>query len=183
MSGWYTNLPPYETARRWGLVCKCCHEERHLLKIKRSKCIRASRRLPEARAFVAEIIRKQTQAGRSLTLADCEGVAWVHGVVSYSLRMVPEDLGQKTKHLKCVPYLISEARSAEICAECVRQLSSVPDDSADSCLIGLKRSLMEPMQVLETNCDSKKYNRPTYATRRYSISAASTSNASRRYYK
>ena len=112
---------PLELARRWGLVCKCCREERNAT-FKRSKCVMASRRLPEARKFLQGVIQKLVQTGNNIDFQFAEGVEWIARSVAFTARKVSADLRYKTTYLNNPPWLIAECDDPEIAAECARLL-------------------------------------------------------------
>ena len=60
-----------EEGRRWGLRCPCCEQLRREDGIRRPKCPRASRRLHQARVFIARLVEELATTGRNLSLASC----------------------------------------------------------------------------------------------------------------
>ena len=49
---------PLEWGRRWGSVCICCEHLRQLFPFKRTKCEMNSRRLRQARKFIAALVEE-----------------------------------------------------------------------------------------------------------------------------
>ena len=140
-------LEPLEHGRRWGLVCACCKHLRDLGK-RNINCVRASRRLDEARGFIA-IIKSQLEANLArLTIDTCEGIQWVYQEVSLALRkLIPLHVA-KFSWLNSVPYLFARAHVVEDARIIVDQLTGTPIEFLDALSLRWRNTLLPDLQMV-----------------------------------
>ena len=145
-------LETFEKTRRWGIVCICCREQRAAQRLRgvgpQSKCPWASRRLHQVRIFLSDTQREMVRLSNAMDLGSYEGNQHMMQASLNSLRGCISELVSKTNWCTKVPWLLSEADVPEIANTCHSQLSSIPDDHADSLLVHYKHTLLEPLRVL-----------------------------------
>ena len=121
-------MKPLEDIRRWGLKCACCTGKR-LFKTARVKCVRASRRLTEARKYIEERVKDMFQQASFLAASTFEGDFDLLDAFRQILVMAATELRTKFGFLSVVPWRFVEATSPDECKECLDQIDSKPLES------------------------------------------------------
>ena len=145
-------IQPLEMARRWGLVCLCCGELRR--GGQQVDCVYNSRRLHEARLFIAELVRKLNLQGRELSVAQCEGHAATQRQVSYSLRRVAYFTDLKGGYFKSISARVSEAEDPEQARICVDQLLHGNPEKFGPLELHYRDELLESLEATDSSQQS-----------------------------
>ena len=143
----YRVFLPLEKGRRWGLVCVCCEHLRHEMPHKSTKCINNSRRLPQARKFVVDLVAELLGYGRQVDFAFAEGVNWIARNVSFVTRTAAGSLKLKSRYLDNVPVRVSEAAEPAEAAVCAEQLRKLEDADCTFLLLEYKERLLPCLDV------------------------------------
>ena len=147
MDAFFVNVfRPLEMARRWGLVCACCHDIRANTR-KRLQCVRSSRRLKEARKFTSTFVAEFAAGGRRIDFEAAQGIPWIATSLSLVLRKLSADLSFKSRYLHLIPIRISEADDPVEAAECVRQLREGDFEKFTSLEKYYHSELLEPLEA------------------------------------
>ena len=115
---------PAEGCRHWGMVCPCHVAERHEGK-KHIHCWRNGKRLAEVRKFVKDQIAEVHHKARHLPLEAAENRQDVHKGITFHLMAEESGLRMRSKYYSKVPWLFSEADTAEGAEECMKQVRSI----------------------------------------------------------
>eukprot|EP00928_Gymnodinium_smaydae_P029406 TRINITY_DN22159_c0_g2_i2.p1 TRINITY_DN22159_c0_g2~~TRINITY_DN22159_c0_g2_i2.p1 ORF type:complete len:633 (-),score=31.49 TRINITY_DN22159_c0_g2_i2:786-2684(-) len=133
-------LDVLEHGRRWGFICACCNHLRAARK--KVSCSRLSRRLAEAPAFINKLRGDLVNNVLSLTLRDCGSVEWILTEVSYSIRAVEKDVGEKCAWVYLVPWRMATADTPAGADSWAQQLRAARDDTLDPISLKHKHTLL-----------------------------------------
>lgn len=138
---------PLEKARRWGLVCACCSDQRHDTG-KRSKCVMASRRLHQARLYLMGVKSKLSEAGNHIDLEFAEGILWIARAVSFTARKTFSDLKYKTTYFDNAPWRVAEARDPVQAGIVAEQLQNGNVERFTPLELGYRNRLLPDLMVI-----------------------------------